>query len=271
MNFPRISKPHIRRRLHLFSPSKGKSRKDQRESVPLNVEETALDECADLAREFNEPEYGDNKEGIECGCFFASCPFEQMVRCPEAHLFCTTSCASNQLGQYNPDVLCMDQSGCKLPFPDSKLRRVLTPKLLDFYYRVKQRKEIEAAGLAHLEECPRCEYKCVIENDTEKLFRECKKPEHLPRSCDDEKQLDAQHVVEEAMSKALADSLHAHLSDALPTARALKRNCPKCQQSFIKISGVSQAAKRALAELKKSRPDVNTKQIKVDVPVAIRV
>ncbi|KAF9232607.1 hypothetical protein BU15DRAFT_54845 [Melanogaster broomeanus] len=240
MKFPRISKPHIRGRLHLFSPPKRKSRTDQRGSVPLNVEETALDERADLAGEFSEPEYeyDDEEEGIECGCCFASCPFEQMAQCPEAHLFCTTcimSYASNQLGKYNPNVPCMDQSGCKLPFPDSELRRVLTPKLLDFYYRVKQRKEIEAAGLGHLEECPRCEYKCVIENDVEKLFRcenrecgavtcrKCKKPDHLPRRCDGASvwsiSLDAQHVVEEAMT------------------RALKRNCPKCQQSFIKISG----------------------------------
>ncbi|KAF9232612.1 hypothetical protein BU15DRAFT_81043 [Melanogaster broomeanus] len=267
MKLPRISKPHIRGRLHLFSPPKRKSRKDQRGSAPLNVAEAALDEGTDLAGEFSEPEYEDNEESIECGCCFASCPFEQMVQCPEAHLFCATcmtSYASNQLGAYNPNVPCMDQSGCKLPFPDSELRRVLTPKLLDFYYRVKQRKDIEAAGLGHLEECPCCEYKCVIESDEEKLFRcenrecgavtcrKCKKPDHLPRTCDDEKQLDARHVVEEAMT------------------RALKRDCPKCQKSFIKTSGVSQAAKHALAELKKSRPDVNTEKIDVDVPVALR-
>lgn len=82
----------------------------------------------------------------------------------------------------------MDQSGCKLLFPQSELERFLAPKLLELYHRVRQRKDIEAAGLENLEECPFCDYKCVIENEMEKLFRcenvdcgavscrECKKP-----------------------------------------------------------------------------------------------
>jgi len=102
-----------------------------------------------------------------------------------------TSYASNLLGSHDPAILCMDQSGCKLAFPESELRRFLTPKLFTLYQRVKQQKEIEAAGLENLEECPFCEYKVVIENEREKLFRcenaecgavscrECKKPVRL--------------------------------------------------------------------------------------------
>ena len=96
------------------------------------------------------------------------------MQCPEAHLFCTscvTTYAETQLGSQDARLTCMDQSGCKLPFPESELRRFLTPKLLELYKRVKQRKEIEAAGLEGLEECPFCEYKVVIENDQERLFR----------------------------------------------------------------------------------------------------
>ncbi len=96
------------------------------------------------------------------------------MQCPEAHLFCTTcmmSYAETKLGEHDATIVCMDQSGCKLPFPDSELRRFLSPKLLELYERVKQRKEIEAAGLEGLEECPFCEYKVVIENDNERLFR----------------------------------------------------------------------------------------------------
>jgi TRIAD3 protein (E3 ubiquitin-protein ligase RNF216) len=39
--------------------------------------------------------------------------------------------------------------------------------------QVKQQKEIEEADLEGLEECPFCDYKCVIEADKtqEKLFR----------------------------------------------------------------------------------------------------
>lgn len=81
------------------------------------------------------------------------------------------SYSENLLGAHDPRIICMDQSGCKLPFPYSELRRFLTPKLLDLYERVKQRKDIEMAGLENLEECPHCEFKIVIENQEERLFR----------------------------------------------------------------------------------------------------
>jgi len=67
----------------------------------------------------------------------------------------------------------MDQSGCVLLFPDSELRRILSPKLLELYERVRQRRDIEAAGLDGLEECPFCEFQVVMDVDAEvdKLFR----------------------------------------------------------------------------------------------------
>ena len=162
-----------------------------------------------------------------------------------------TSYSSNLLGSHNPNIICMDQSGCKLPFPYSELRRFLTPKLLDLYDRVKQAKDIAMAGLENLEECPYCEFKVVIDNPQERLFRcqnrdceavtcrECKKPvgtwfqfsyifpdwpigpftEELQRyicceivgllvemfvyhspEMEQDKKLDARHVIEEAMS-----------------------------------------------------------------------
>ena len=113
------------------------------------------------------------------------------MQCPEAHLFCTTcmmSYAETKLGEHDARIVCMDQSGCKLAFPESELRRFLTPKLLELYERVKQRKEIEAAGLEGLEECPFCEYKVVIENSLERLFR-CENTECGAVSCRECKKL----------------------------------------------------------------------------------
>lgn len=97
-----------------------------------------------------------------------------MVQCPEAHLFCMacmTTYASTKLGEHDANIICMDQSGCKLPFPETELRRFLTSKMLGLYERVKQNKEVQAAGLENLEECPCCEYKVVIDNPHERLFR----------------------------------------------------------------------------------------------------
>lgn len=293
----------------------------QRQNAPVSADVQPLPDQTNDSDACEECE-----DGIECGCCFSLYPFDQMVQCPEAHLFCKScmsSYASNLLGEHNPNIVCMDQSGCKLLFPQSELERFLAPKLLELYHRVRQRKDIEAAGLENLEECPFCDYKCVIENEMEKLFRcenvdcgavscrECKKPDHLPKSCkevESDKQLDVQHIVEEAMT------------------RALMRNCPKCQKAFIKEYGcnkmtcpncqtvscyicrevitgyehfgrvippapynarvdknkctlwdpveqlhateVQEAAKKAIEELKRDRPDVDESAIKIDLPIA---
>jgi hypothetical protein len=110
---------------------------------------------------------------------------DKMVQCPDAHVFCrtcTTSYASGLLGAHDANIVCMDQSGCKLPFPDSQLQRILGGKLMDLYNRIKQTKEIEAAGLENLEACPFCDYKVVIENEDEKLLW-CANQECLAVSC----------------------------------------------------------------------------------------
>ncbi|TBU39099.1 hypothetical protein BD309DRAFT_873009 [Dichomitus squalens] len=222
--------------------NKGKGKRVQKHDDELDLEmqwvrERLEEEEARRVAEAEEEARLKEEGGIECGCCFCEYPFDKMIQCPEAHLFCT-SCmltyAETKLGEHDARIVCMDQSGCKLAFPESELRRFLTPKLLELYERVKQRKEIEAAGLEGLEECPFCEYKVVIENDEERLFRcenegcgavtcrKCKKLDHLPKSCkeaEDDKKLDARHAIEEAMT------------------HALMRNCPKCQKAFIKEMG----------------------------------
>ena len=108
-----------------------------------------------------------------------------MVQCPDAHLFCKgcmKSYVGSLLSHHDPQIRCMDQSGCKLTFEDAQLKKCLSPKLLELYERVKQAKEIEAAGLDGLEECPYCEYKVVIENPDEKLFH-CERDECGAVSC----------------------------------------------------------------------------------------
>ncbi|KAI0691586.1 hypothetical protein C8Q76DRAFT_634530 [Earliella scabrosa] len=307
--------------------TKGKGKRVQRHDPELEkemqwIQEKREEEDAKRAAEIAEELRVQEEGGIECGCCFSEYPFEKMVQCPEAHLFCTTcmiTYAETKLGEHDARISCMDQSGCKLLFPDSELRRFLTPKLLELYERVKQRKEIEAAGLEGLEECPFCEYKVVIENEQERLFRceneacgavtcrKCKKLDHLPKSCqevEDDKKLDVRHAIEEAMT------------------RALMRNCPKCQKAFVKEMGcnkmtcpncgtlscyicrkvivgydhfnnppgqggrsnskkcplwdasvegrhsdeVTAAAKKALEEYKRAHPELDEKEIAVDLP-----
>ncbi|KAJ7109483.1 hypothetical protein C8R44DRAFT_635668 [Mycena epipterygia] len=268
LDFPLIPKPYIRRTLldhhSLYAPSHIFLAEEKRRGgvlpyVPKTIPSRAIakgkrkalhdpefekerewiasrayEEQADV-----EEEYIDEGDGIECGCCFSTYPFDKMIQCPDAHLFCSscmTTYAETLLGSHDHKIICMDQSGCKLPFPSTELHRFLTPKLMALYERVKQTKEVEAAGIEGLEECPFCEYKCVIENEHEKLFtcrneeggcaavscRQCKKLDHLPKSCkemEEDKNLDGRHTIEEAMT------------------RALMRNCPKCQKAFIKEQG----------------------------------
>ncbi|KAF8831462.1 hypothetical protein HHX47_DHR1000431 [Lentinula edodes] len=124
-----------------------------------------------VAERVNQQEYEECGDGIECGCCFTTYPFDKMIQCPDAHLFCSdcmSSYAENLLGAHNINIICMDQSECKLLFPVSELRRFLSDKLLELYERVKQRKEIEMAGLEGLEECPFCEYKAPGSSSSKK-------------------------------------------------------------------------------------------------------
>ena len=110
-----------------------------------------------------------------------------MAQCTDTHLFCTscvTSYASAKLGEQNSDLRCMDISGCKMTFPDSELRRVLPEKLFELYEHIRQRRDIELAGIEGLEECPFCDYKVVMDVDfqTDKVLR-CQNEECGKASC----------------------------------------------------------------------------------------
>lgn len=220
--------------------SRGKSKSKAKakalpESKDFERERKWLLEYLDERAELEECER--DGTGVECGCCFGDYPFSWMVQCPDAHLFCR-DCARRSaeecIGNRKPDLMCMDQSGCKLLFGESEVERFLSGPSLELWHRIKQEREIELAQIDGLESCPFCSYAVVIENDQERLFRcenascgmvscrACKKEDHLPKSCEEaekDKVLDARHAVEEAMTKALM------------------RNCPKCGQNFVKESG----------------------------------
>ncbi|KAJ3558740.1 hypothetical protein NP233_g11448 [Leucocoprinus birnbaumii] len=167
-------------------------------------DEAAGDEADDEADEA-ESDGEDEEHGIECGCCFTKYRFEKMIQCPDAHLFCVSclrSYASTLLGSHNPNITCMSQSQCTGSFPASQLARVLPRKTYALYERLIQAKEIDAAGLEGLEECPFCEWKCVMEVgfEDEKLFRCGNDIGGCGVEVEDDKKLNAQHLVEEAMS-----------------------------------------------------------------------
>lgn len=192
---PRPYRQNNHPRTDAQNKGKGVARSDpefdqERAWLVRKLEERKVAKDPEVAAQLNEKEYEDAGAGIECGCCFTDYPFvcqlhcycltfltrlqqDNMVQCPDAHLFCKDcmgTYAETLLGSHDHKIICMDQSGCKLAFPESELKRFLSSKLWSLYERVKQQKEIEAAGLEGLEECPFCEYKVVIENEQERLF-----------------------------------------------------------------------------------------------------
>ena len=130
-------------------------------------------------------------EDIECGCCFSEYPVvsnflavcyalhdkeeikDQIVQCPEAHLFCAT-CMITQtctlLSTSNPHIKCIDQSGCTAEIPPSELRRFLPENVLVLWERVNQRDQLELAGLTQLVECPFCDWACLIDDEDEQFL-----------------------------------------------------------------------------------------------------
>lgn len=90
----------------------------------------------------------------------------------------------------------MDTSGCTARFDEKELARVLPSKSLELLQRLRFAQELEDAAIEGLETCPSCPWAVVIDSPTEKLFRcmneacgkvscrQCRKVEHLPKSCE---------------------------------------------------------------------------------------
>ncbi|KAJ2928164.1 hypothetical protein H1R20_g8934, partial [Candolleomyces eurysporus] len=113
---------------------------------------------------------------VECGCCFSDFIAESMAQCLAFHSICQRclqSYVSTQLGSQNPVLKCIYTSGCNVSFPDSELRRLLSPKLLLLYDKLNQQRELTEAEIEDLEECPFCDWACIIEMDVEEdvLFR----------------------------------------------------------------------------------------------------
>jgi TRIAD3 protein (E3 ubiquitin-protein ligase RNF216) len=81
------------------------------------------------------------------------------------------SYASNLLGRLDPKINCIDRTGCAAAIPESELGRFLPEGMMKLWERVRQRVEIEAAGLGGLEECPFCDYAVILEDAEDKLLR----------------------------------------------------------------------------------------------------
>ncbi|CAK5264691.1 unnamed protein product [Mycena citricolor] len=164
---------------------------------------------------------------IECGCCFTDSPFDKMIQCPDAHLFCTecmTSYAENLLGSHDHKIICIDQSGCKLAFTVAELRRFLTPQLFSLkssslvVTRIAPRSGDHLLGFVV---SSHADLHQVVDSASSwyKSATDLAMFAYKMTEVQDDKKLDARHEIEEAMT------------------RALMRNCPRCNKAFVKDHG----------------------------------
>ncbi|RXW25103.1 hypothetical protein EST38_g771 [Candolleomyces aberdarensis] len=211
-----------------------------------NGGEAGEQEEGEQEEEDDDEDLEDDGTFIECGCCFSKFPFERMTQCPDAHLFCR-SClrayASSQLGSQNVSLTCMHTSGCTLHFPESELSRLLPNKLLGLYNRLKQQKELKEANIDGLEECPFCDWACVMDvpPEQDKLFR-----------------------------KIINGYDHFHQNNpGQPGGSSTNVKCPLWDVSLDQRHDqeVKDAYKKAVDEVQRENPEVEIgKDIRIDLP-----
>ncbi|KEP51063.1 pectinesterase [Rhizoctonia solani 123E] len=232
------------------SPSPLTGRRGSRSPSPIEIETQdsvivieSQDSVMVIESQEDEPERpqsplpGPQPSIMECGCCFSEYDFSEMLQCVDGHLFCpdcTKKNAETVVGDNKPDILCMDLTGCRAPFPDEQLQRVLSPETLNLVYRLRRNKDIDDAKIRGLEYCPFCDYAYIIMDDGPTFVcqgpnckvvscRKCRRVEHGGKSCEDiaqqEKSSQGEHAIAEAMTKALI------------------RDCPECKTPFMKESG----------------------------------
>jgi TRIAD3 protein (E3 ubiquitin-protein ligase RNF216) len=120
-----------------------------------------------------------------CGCCFDDeLLLEEMLSCPDGHLFCTECIRRSTeevLGQAKLQFPCL-QGDCSMSFSLSTLQKAVKPKTFDLLLRKTQENEIEQAGLEDLVKCPFCTFATIMPNPDDKVLY-CKNPDCLKESC----------------------------------------------------------------------------------------
>ncbi|GBG65676.1 hypothetical protein CBR_g51976 [Chara braunii] len=163
------------------------------------------------------------KDEIECGCCYMEYPFSDMVQCAEGHLFCF-SCLQRRVEESTfgnlsatGALLCMDTSGCNATFPQSEVRRALSPQVLAKYEQRQGEDSVARAQLTGLVRCPFCDFPVDLDPEEKVLHcpnkecgkgscRLCKEPDHRPLKCEQvekKTEMNLRVKVEEMMTKAV--------------------------------------------------------------------
>ncbi|KAJ9582255.1 hypothetical protein L9F63_003384 [Diploptera punctata] len=175
-----------------------------------------------------------NGELLECQCCFDNELLDtDVATCMDGHIFCKQCIkrsAEIDIGDGSCYFSCL--TSCKAEFSLKIMQLVLNPTTFSKMLQQRQLEEVQAAGIAGLENCPFCGFATIPESRS-KVFtclnpecmrdscRTCKRPSHIPLGCKEveSKETKMRTVIEDRMTEALV------------------RTCWKCNKKFIKESG----------------------------------
>ena len=121
----------------------------------------------------------------ECGCCFDDeLLLEDMLPCPEGHLFCVECIKRSSeelIGQAKVKFPCLEGQ-CTEEFTMVTLQKALRPKTFSLLLGKIQEEEIRQADIEDLVTCPFCSFATIMPNPHDKVLC-CKNPECLKESC----------------------------------------------------------------------------------------
>lgn len=191
-----------------------------------------------VAEELNYQMAMDDNALMECGCCYSEYPFEQLVQCTEAHLFCKQClqryAEQTLFGDGRTTLKCMNTMGDPCPgvFTESMLRASLPEKVLEKFSEAQTRDILKAAQIDDLVTCFHCQYQASMASDAGKIMhcpqcrkdtcRDCGEEGHIPLKCSE-------------VEKKGDTAKRLQVEEALSDTRI--RKCPKCKTPFFKVDG----------------------------------
>ncbi|XP_006815806.2 uncharacterized protein LOC102801442 [Saccoglossus kowalevskii] len=174
---------------------------------------------------------------LECGCCYEDeLLSEDMVSCPNAHLFCRNCVKRSSqeiIGQGRIDFPCLSPE-CDSMFTVTVLQKVLLPSVMSNLLKRIQEEEIKKADIPNLETCPFCTFATIMDNPDDKVFK-CQNTECLKESCRLCKELNHIPLRCEEVEKENETKKRTFIENQM--TEAMLRTCWRCKKKFFKEEG----------------------------------
>lgn len=166
-----------------------------------------------------------------CECCFNEVLFDDLVQCPEGHLFCKT-CVRTQIetaiSEGRTNIRCLSVNGCDREVPISELERTVPESVVRRLFQIEAINAVASAQLSDTVKCHKCGFIVIFDKKevpmtcpecNAKTCARCGEEYHPGMTCKQRKEIDKDRLVEERMNEAIV------------------RTCPQCNAQFIKEEG----------------------------------